>query len=150
MRGGMPRYFTVEQAEKLLPTVEPELRQAIRLKQDHAEAEQGVQEFTQRVALMGGVLLDREELLKRRGRMDATAMRLREIIESVQSLGVQIKDLDIGLIDFPTLFRGREVLLCWRLGEDGIHYWHGVEEGYRGRKEIDEDFLANHRGDSEV
>jgi hypothetical protein len=57
-----------------------------------------------------------------------------------------VKDLDIGLIDFPTLFRGREVYLCWRMGETGIRYWHG-EEGFRGRKEIDRDFLDNHSAD---
>ncbi len=146
----MARYFSVAQAERLLPAVEVELRQAIRLKQEHADAEQDLQRFTQRISMMGGVMLDRAELLKRRARLDATTMRLREIIEGIQQLGVQIKDLDIGLIDFPTRLHGREVLLCWRLGETGIRYWHGLEEGFRGRKEIDEDFLANHRGDAEV
>jgi len=51
------------------------------------------------------------------------------------------------LIDFPTLLRGEEVYLCWRVGEEGIQFWHRVEEGYRGRKRIDADFLIHHRGD---
>jgi hypothetical protein len=58
-----------------------------------------------------------------------------------------VKDLDIGLVDFPTTFNGVEVYLCWKLGEPGIEFWHGVEEGFRGRKPIDREFLENHRGD---
>ena len=57
-------------------------------------------------------------------------------MEQVQSFGCLIKDLDVGLIDFPTLYRGEEVYLCWKLGEDGIEFWHGVSEGFRGRKKI--------------
>ena len=59
--------------------------------------------------------------------------------------GAQIKDLDIGLIDFLTMYRGREVLLCWKLGEEGIGYWHGTEEGFRGRKPIDDEFREHRR-----
>jgi hypothetical protein len=59
-----------------------------------------------------------------------------------------VKDLDIGLIDFPTLFHGVEVYLCWKLDEPAIEFWHGVDEGFRGRKAIDRDFRDNHRGDS--
>ena len=59
----------------------------------------------------------------------------------MQEIGCLIKDLDIGLIDFPTTYRGEEVYLCWKLGEPGIEYWHGVDEGFRGRKPIDQDFL---------
>ena len=73
--------------------------------------------------------------------------RLREAIEQMQELGCVIKDLDTGLLDFPTLFRGKEVYLCWKLGEPSIGFWHGVDEGFRGRKPIDQDFLDHHEGD---
>ena len=65
----------------------------------------------------------------------------------MQAIGCVVKDLDIGLIDFPTEFRGEEVYLCWKLGEPRIEFWHGVEEGFRGRKAIDQDFRDHHRGD---
>jgi len=146
----MPRYFTLEQAERLLPAVKGQIEQAVTLKKENESAQKELQRHNQRVANLGGVLIDRQELLRVRARMDATALRLREVVESVQQTGVLIKDLDIGLIDFPTLLGGREVMLCWRLGEEAIRYWHGAEEGYRGRKEIDEDFLAGHRGDPEI
>jgi len=65
----------------------------------------------------------------------------------VQEIGCLIKDIDVGLVDFPTSLRGVEVYLCWKLGESGISFWHGVDEGFRGRKPIDKDFLDNHQGD---
>jgi hypothetical protein len=143
----MARNFTLEQARELLPRVAEDLRRAVVLKREHDKAEREIQAISRRVAEMGGVLLNREELLNHRSRLDATGMRLRETLDEVEELGVMIKDLEIGLIDFPTLYRGVQVLLCWRLGETDIEYWHGMEEGFRGRKPIDQDFLDNHQGD---
>jgi hypothetical protein len=68
-------------------------------------------------------------------------------VEEVQEMGCLVKDLDMGLVDFPTTFRGEEVYLCWKLGEEEIAFWHGVDEGFRGRKAIDRDFRAHHQGD---
>jgi hypothetical protein len=100
-----------------------------------------------RVSMMGGMAMDRDKAIDARNRRDAVAAKLRGAVEQVQELGCVVKDLDTGLIDFPTLFRGEEVYLCWRLGEPAIGFWHGVDEGFRGRKAIDQDFLENHRGD---
>ena len=58
-----------------------------------------------------------------------------------------VKDLDVGLVDFPTFYRGEEVYLCWRMDESDIDHWHGVHEGFAGRKEIDRHFVENHRGE---
>ena len=76
---------------------------------------------------------------------DATVSRLKEILDEITGLGVQVKDLDKGLLDFPTFYRGDEVLLCFRLGETGIRYWHSLEEGFGGRKEIDDEFVRGHQ-----
>ena len=143
----MTRHFHIDEARKLLPEVARDIQQAIEFKQEHERAGAGLQSMHQHVAMMGGVVLDRERLLAYRHRREASAKRLEEILGNLQSLGVQVKDLDIGLLDFPTYYNGREVLLCWRLGEDDITWWHGAEEGFRGRKAIDPDFLENHRGD---
>ena len=143
----MPRYFTHSEAEALLPKVETLMRQALNLKREHDRSGRELDEVSRRVTMMGGMALDRSRLLGQRARRDASALRLNEIIEEVHHLGAQIKDLDTGLLDFPTLYRGEEVLLCWKLGESSIEYWHGVTEGFRGRKEIDAAFLADHRGD---
>jgi hypothetical protein len=93
------------------------------------------------------MMVDREQARKGRERRDKLAKRLKTAIEQVQEFGCVVKDLDMGLVDFPTLFRGVEVYLCWKLGEPRIEYWHGMEEGFRGRKPIDEEFLRDHRGD---
>jgi hypothetical protein len=58
-------------------------------------------------------------------------------VEHLNGLGVHVKDLDIGLLDFPAVRDGEDVLLCWRVGEDAVEWWHGLEEGYAGRKPVD-------------
>jgi hypothetical protein len=58
-------------------------------------------------------------------------------VERLDDLGVQVKDLDLGLLDFPSSREGDDVLLCWHVGEEQVSYWHGLDEGYAGRKPID-------------
>ena len=100
----------------------------------------------ERIHMNGGTLVNRPPFVEVKERRDRASQGLRKAIQEVLDLGVQIKDLDIGLVDFPTLFRGKEVYLCWKLGESSIGFWHG-EEGIRGRKPIDQDFLDHHEGD---
>ncbi|MBL8211062.1 MAG: DUF2203 domain-containing protein [Bryobacterales bacterium] len=142
----MPRYFTKKEAERLLPHVEQAIRAAIELKKFYVEAEMILQQEARRVMAAGGVAANSMQLEPERSRRDTCAARLRDAIETIHSYGCEVKDLDIGLIDFRTLYRGQEVYLCWKLGEEGIRFWHGLTEGFPGRKEIDEEFLANHRG----
>lgn len=141
----MSRHFTVAEAEELLPLVERQIRQVVHLKKEHQSAELAHRSFQRQVAMAGGMRVDRSKVLAIRAKRDATVARLNEILDEIQQMGVQVKDLDTGLIDFPTFYHGDEVLLCWRLGEQGIGFWHGLNEGFRGRKPIDEEFLRNHR-----
>jgi hypothetical protein len=143
----MPRFFTLQQAEQLLPDVESAIRDAISLKSEYEQAEDEWQSFSRRVTMLGGVLVDHSQLRKQKNQRESVAHRLKEAIEKIQEYGCVVKDLDIGLIDFPTQFRGEEVYLCWKLGESGIRFWHGVHEGFRGRKPIDQEFLQHHRGE---
>ncbi len=143
----MPRYFTLQQAEKLLPEVESAIRDAIHQKSVYQQAEEEWQGFASRVTMLGGVRVDHSEVLDIKRRRESSAERLKAALEKIQDCGCVVKDLDIGLIDFPTLFHGEEVYLCWKLGESGIEFWHGVHEGFRGRKAIDAEFLAEHRGE---
>jgi hypothetical protein len=143
----MPKRFTHAEAQRLLPEVGRLLRDALDAKSEYQEAEKAIQGMSERVMMMGGVAIDREKALTLRSRRDAAAAMLKSAIEAVQDTGCLVKDLDIGLVDFPTMFKGIEVYLCWKLGEPGIEFWHGVDEGFRGRKRIDRDFLENHRGD---
>jgi Uncharacterized conserved protein len=143
----VPKRFTLIEAESLLPEIETIIRQAVTLKTQYQEAEEGLQSFAHRVAMQGGVVVDRGAVLENRAQRDHYGQGLQEAVEKIQEYGCVIKDLDTGLIDFPTLFRGEEVYLCWKLGESGISHWHGVDEGFAGRKPIDREFLDNHQGD---
>jgi hypothetical protein len=143
----MPRFFTLKQAELLLPEVESAIRDAIALRTEYQEAEAEWQSFSHRVMVLGGVLVDHSQILEQKNRRESTALHLKEALERVQENGCLVKDLDLGLVDFPTRYHGEEVYLCWKLGEKRIQFWHGVQEGFRGRKPIDQEFLDHHQGE---
>jgi hypothetical protein len=142
----MPRHFRLEEAERLLPEVEHALRDAIFQKAEYQTAEGELNRAVQRIRLAGGSRVSPGPFLALRARKDAASTALTAAVERVNKLGAQIKDLDIGLIDFPAMYQGREVLLCWKLGEERIAWWHGTDEGFKGRKAIDDEFREHHRG----
>ncbi len=146
----MSRHFTLTEAERLLPEVDRALRDALFHKAEYQSAEEALNASMQRIRMSGGSRVNPGPILTTRARRDASAGALREIFERIEQIGVLIKDLDIGLIDFLTRYQGREVCLCWKLGEERIRFWHGTDEGYAGRKPIDDEFLENHRGDAVV
>jgi hypothetical protein len=143
----MPKRFSLAEAQSLIPEVDRLMREAVAAKTEYEEAERAIQAFTERVMMMGGVTVDRDRAIEAKERRSSAATALRSAIEQVQEIGCVVKDLDTGLVDFPTLFRGVEVYLCWKLGEAAIEYWHGVDEGFKGRKTIDKDFRDHHEGD---
>jgi len=143
----MPRFFTVQQAEEILPAVEAAIREAISAKIESERLDAEWQAVPQRVAILGGVQVDRTRASELKNRREAAAQALQQAVENVHRFGCLVKDLDIGLIDFPTLLKGEKVYLCWKMGEKRIRFWHGVTEGFRGRKPIDAGFLEHHRGD---
>jgi hypothetical protein len=144
----MPRFFTLDQAHRTLPRVEESVRLAIGLKGDYQSAEDQLREVNRKLMVSGGMIVDRERIANLRNTREEAASSLSAALEAIQEFGCIVKDLDVGLLDFPTLYKGREVCLCWRLGESRIEFWHGIEEGFRGRKPIDDEFLQNHRGDA--
>src|SRR5260370_29438431 len=143
----MPRFFTIQQAERLLPEVESTIRDAISAKSGYEQAEEEMQDFSRRIMMLGGVVVDHTRVLEQRDRRESSALGLKAAMEKIEEIGCLVKDLDIGLIDFPTLLHGEEVYLCWKLGESGIHYWRGVHEGLQGRQAIDQAFLAGDQGE---
>ena len=146
----MPRHFTLAEAERMLPEVDRALRDALFHKAEYQAAEESLNATIQGIRMAGGSRVNPGPILATRARRDASTGALRELFEKIEQMGVLIKDLDIGLIDFLTRYQGREVCLCWKLGEERIRFWHGTDEGFAGRKPIDDDFLENHRGDALV
>ena len=144
----MPQYFTRDEAEMLLPKVQRLLNQALTLKAEFEQAKAVLDNTTREIMARGGMAIDTGRLLQTRQTRDTSATELGAVLERIHEHGCLVKDLDMGLLDFPTLYAGREVYLCWKFGESRIEFWHGVDEGFRGRKLIDEEFLSNHAGDS--
>lgn len=144
----MPRFFDLQEAERLLPEVTGLLEEIIERKRAFERSEGELQELLQRLAAAGGVIPPREHIAELREQKDGAVRTLRAALSKLEETGCLLKDADIGLIDFPTLYRGAEVYLCWKLGEPGIRFWHHVEDGFRGRKTIDGEFLANHKGET--
>lgn len=142
----MPRYFSLAEAQDLIPRLRPLLQTVVEARSRMLVAEAAMTEMRRRVTQLGGVKPDRALALELKVRRESAGEEIRRSVEGIQVYDVQVKDLDRGLIDFPTLYRGREVLLCYLLGEAGILYWHETDAGFRGRREIDQEFIDNHEG----
>jgi len=131
------RTFTLEEANQLLPVLESLLKRAISAKQTMAELDKEFQDLGHRIFLMGGIKLDVSKWARRKTVREETIQLLKDCVNEIHATGVQVKDLDIGLLDFPAVVDGETVLLCWKLGEPhSIAHWHGTQEGFAGRKPI--------------
>lgn len=133
----MPEYFTREQAEALLPRLATVLREMRALRTELAEGERELRALQTRIASNGHTPL--ESLADLPDRIGDLGHRLRERATELAESGAIVKDLEMGLLDFPTLRDGREVYLCWRLGEDHIGWWHEVDAGLAGRQPLEDD-----------
>jgi len=138
------RYFTLAEAERALPRVETALRDALFHKAEYQQAQKELQQITQTVRMSGGARVDSARLQSLRATHDKSLAALKRALERIEEAGALVKDLDIGLLDFMTKYHDRDVCLCWKLGEDKIRFWHGEQEGFRGRKPIDDEFIAHH------
>jgi hypothetical protein len=132
------RSFTLEEAQSLLPVLESLLRTAIEGKKLIETVDAELQDLAHRVFLSGGLLVNIIQVARRKAERERTIQRVKDTLAEIDATGVQVKDLDIGLLDFPCQVEGRTVLLCWKLGEQGITHWHDTSEGFAGRKPIDE------------
>ena len=132
------RSFTLEEAQSLLPVLESLLRTAIDGKKLIETVDTELQDLAHRVFLSGGLLVNIIQVARRKAEREKTIQRVKDTLAEIDATGVQVKDLDIGLLDFPCQVEGRTVLLCWKLGENGITHWHDTSEGFAGRRPIDE------------
>lgn len=132
------RTFTLEEAQSLLSVLESLLRTSIDGKKLIESVDAELQETAHRVFLNGGMFLNIVHLARRKAEREKSILRVRDAMAEIDAIGVQVKDLDIGLLDFPCKVDGKIVLLCWKLGEEGITHWHGTDEGFASRKPIDE------------
>ena len=132
--------FTLDEAQSLLPVLEALLKLAIDGKRAAEEVESKLSDLSQRIYLSGGMSINLSNVANQRAEMESHLERVRESISEIDSIGVQVKDLDSGLLDFPFRLDEDIVLLCWRMGESAIEHWHTVESGFQGRQRVDDRF----------
>lgn len=129
--------FTLDEAQSLLPVLESLLKQAMAAKEAIETIDQSLQSLSHKIYLSGGLLVEVPRVIAKKAERERAVQRIKDTVNEIHSTGVQVKDLDIGLLDFPSLVDGETVLLCWKLGEGAtIGHWHGLEEGFAGRKPI--------------
>ena len=133
--------FTLDEAHNLLPVLSSLLKRSMDGKGVIEDVEKELQDLKHRILLSGGLLVDMPAVVRRRAERDKAFQNIKDTLAEIDAIGVQVKDLDIGLLDFPCAMGDEIILLCWKYGEEKIEFWHGMEEGFQGRKPIDERIL---------
>jgi hypothetical protein len=138
--------FTLKEANMLLPVLESLMKRAIEGKQAIEAAEKEFQNLSHKIFLSGGMLVNIVKVSQRKLEREKAVQQIKDAVAEIHSTGVQVKDLDVGLLDFPFIVDGETVLLCWKLGEGtSVQHWHGLEEGFAGRKPISTLFKDSER-----
>ena len=132
------KHFDRREAEELLPMIGQFLEEARKQKRAMDSIAEELSLATARIMMLGGSFPPFAELNHKKSRCEKIAAQLSEMIEEIQQTGCVLKDIETGLVDFPSLRNGEEVYLCWKLGEEHIEFWHGIEEGFAGRKPLDD------------
>jgi hypothetical protein len=133
--GVAPRYFTPDEANEALGEVRPLTEALVEHRRLLVALQEQQAELTARIAGNGGDLEPRE-LQEVQDRLDEAVAGIAGCLARIHEAGALVKDLDEGLVDFPAQRQGEAVLLCWRLGEPEVGFWHGVDEGFSGRKPL--------------
>ncbi|MBO8162707.1 MAG: DUF2203 domain-containing protein [Brevibacillus sp.] len=131
------RYFTVEEANQLLPLLEQELLGLKKMKESFHELYQQLHLFKKLHPHLAETKYYQDTVFSLECKLEFQELEAQMHLQSLHKQGIQIKDIDIGLVDFPAILDGEEVLLCWKLGEEKVAHYHGLHEGYAGRKQIE-------------
>jgi hypothetical protein len=130
-----PRVFTPDEANAALSELRPLVEAMVEGKRALDDAQERRDDIAQRIAGNGGGIPP-AELGALEAAVEDAAKTLAGTIGEIQEMGVLVKDLDTGLVDFPGKRDGQDILLCWQLGEDEVAFWHGLEDGYAGRRPL--------------
>lgn len=129
------RYYTVEEANALLPELRVILEHFQARRRELEERQQALEAIRQQAG-ENGYRLGGEAFLRLKREAESILEECNAAIKKIEALGCLLKDLRLGLVDFPSLREGREVLLCWKPDEAEVAYWHGFTEGFASRKPI--------------
>ncbi|MGB0064281.1 MAG: DUF2203 domain-containing protein [Terracidiphilus sp.] len=142
------KMFTLEEAQSLLPVLESLLKRAMEGKRSAQSAESDLNQLAQRIYFAGGMKVDSANVTRMRAEMESNLKCVQESLAEIDSIGVQVKDLEAGLLDFPFRLEDEIVLLCWRMGEPTIEHWHAMDSGFKGRQPVDERFRRRATSDN--
>lgn len=131
------RLFTLTEAERARQELEPFLVEAMDCRKKLAGLDNDLTAVAARIMMMGGVIVPYEKLAAVRAQHQQLAETLKSSLDRILETGCLIKDLDVGLLDFPAIINNQDVYLCWKLGEDRIRFYHRQDEGFSGRKPLD-------------
>jgi len=131
------KLFSLTEAERLRSQLEPVLIEAMELRRKLGELDEQLSAVAEKIQRSGGLLVNYEQTARVRLERNRQEESLRTALERIHSTGCIVKDLDVGLLDFPSRLNNEDVYLCWRLGEDRIRFYHRQDEGFAGRKPID-------------
>ena len=131
------KLFSLREAELLRVKVEPILIEAIESRRKLVEVEEQLGGLSERIHRSGGMLVSYEKAARQRVESNHHSAAIQGAIDRIQATGCVVKDIDVGLLDFPARMNGEDVYLCWRLGEDRIRFYHHQDEGFSSRKPID-------------
>ncbi len=137
------KLFTLDEAQNLLPIAESLLNRALEARQAAEELDDELTSLMRRIVAQGGMQVNAADVQRRRSTLEALIQRAKDSLQELDAIGVQVKDLDSGLLDFPCDLEGETVLLCWKRGEPRIGFWHRMEDGFRGRQPIDQRFTTS-------
>ncbi len=131
----MTRHFTPESANEALGEIRPLVEELVAHRLAQQRAQNRREELTAKIAGNGGGI-DAQALADLEAEAERERIGIARCVNDIHGRGAIVKDLDEGLVDFPAQREGEEILLCWRLGEDVVAFWHGLEEGFAGRRPI--------------
>ncbi len=121
--------FTPQEASKLLPDIKPKIKELVERKKVVAKLHNEIEKYN----LFG---FRTAEVAEKAAQLDALVEEMTRKVSELEDLGVEVKDLDFGLVDFPAERFGEKVMLCWRYGEPEVAFWHKPSEGYNGRQSL--------------
>jgi hypothetical protein len=132
----MPRYFTPKEANDELLEIRPLVEELVAHRREQQRLQASRFELAAKIAGNGGGI-DPQVLAEAEQAEQRERVEIARCVNAIHGRGAIVKDVDEGLVDFPALRQGEEILLCWRLGEDEVAHWHGLEEGFAGRRRLD-------------
>jgi hypothetical protein len=131
-----PRHFTPAEVDALIPRLRAIMERVRSAHQQALAIRDRLRAEQQRINFSGGGVVDQAQWRQDTEAAERARRALEKGLEQIHQLGGVPKDLELGLVDFPHLRRGEEVHLCWKYGEDAVGFWHGLTEGYAGRKPL--------------